>query len=142
MRLRFSLLMPLIGLCVCGALSASDLAVLTLAKFLRVLVQSTGTKAVGCENKELAGELSNLGVLVEKDAEAKVVWVDSAKELSHLVKEHKFVVCGDRGLLAEGACLALVAEGGWPVIYRNAKSITASGITLPDAILKISKVAK
>ena len=138
MRCRPVLILPLLWCS--GSLLAGDLAAPTLAKFLRVLVQATGVKGVACSDKELAGELANLGVALEPDS--KLVWVDSDKDLQRLAHQGKAVVCGTRGLLAAGACVAVVAEGGRPVIYVNPKGIAAAGITLPDSVMKIAKVAQ
>ena len=138
MRSRCLLVIPLA--CVCGPLAAGDLAAPTLAKFIRVLLAGTATKGVACGDKELGGELANLGVAT--DPEAKVVWTDTEKDLARLARQGKLIICGTKALLAEGAAVALVAEGGHPAIYVNMKSLAASGLTLPDSIMKIVKVAQ
>lgn len=137
MRFRNLIVPPLV--CACAQLPAGDLAAPTLAKFLRVLLQATALKGVACPDKELAGELTNLGVALDPDA--KMVWADSPADVARLAKQGRLVVCGTRGLLASGASLAVVAEGGRPAIYANPKAITATGLALPDSIMKIVKVA-
>ena len=130
-----------IPLCCVGlSLSAGDLAVPTVAKFLRLIHPATGARTVACADKELAGELANLGVGVNQ--ESKCVWVASDKDLPHLVKDGRVVICGNRAMLAGGAAMAVVAEGGRPVIYLNIKALAGLGITLPDNIMKIAKVAQ
>ena len=138
MRSRCLLVVPLV--CVCGPLVAGDLAAPTLAKFIRVLLVGTATKSVACGDKELGGELANLGVAT--DAEAKVVWADTPKDLARVARQGKLVICGTKAFLGEGAAVALVAVGGHPAIYINMKSVAASGLTLPDSIMKIVKVAQ
>ena len=41
-----------------------------------------------------------------------------------------------------GAALAVMAEGGHPVIYVNLKAISASGLSLPDNFFKLAKAAE
>jgi len=133
-------LIILAGMGIACGLWAGDLAAPSQAKFLRVVVQATGSTGVACASKELAGELTTLNVTLNPGS--KVIWVESDKEIGHLVKEGRIVVCGSHALLVAGACLAVVAEGGRPVIYVNPKALAAAGATLPDNIMKIAKVAQ
>ena len=137
MPIRRPWILPL--LCICGPLAAGELAAPTVAKFIHVILKGTGTKSVACADKAIAGELANLGVTVEGDS--KIAWADTDKEVAALAKQGKLVVCGTRSLLGSGAGLAVVAEGGRPVIYLDHKAVAASGVTLPDTIVKLSKVA-
>jgi len=120
-------------------LHAGDLAAPTVAKFIRVIASSGGGKAA-CRDKEVAAELATLGVPV--DAESKVVWVTLEAEVGKLAKLGRLVVGGKLEMLAAGASVALVAEGGRPTIYVSAKNLAGTGVTLPDSVLKISKVVK
>jgi len=138
MRCRF-LLLPIL-LCALSPLSGTELARPTVAKFLKLLLQSMGGKPVACNDKELAGELAALGVPMSP--EAKCVWMDADKDLPRLLKEGRMVICGSRPALAAGAAMALVAEEGRPAIYVNPKALASSGVSLPDHILKIAKVAQ
>lgn len=72
--------LALVTVLLCGALpaSANDMAAATLAKFIRIVLQSTGVPAIACANKEIAGELANLGVALAADS--KVAWVDNPIE--------------------------------------------------------------
>lgn len=117
-----------------------ELAAPTSAKIIRVIVQATGVGKVACTDKELVGELSGLGV--PTDPGAKVCWAGNDKDVVRLAGEHKLVICGNQDWLAMGAAVALTAEGGRPAIYLNVKNLAATGITLPDSIVKISKVVK
>ena len=126
--------------CLCGHLSAGDLSAATTAKFVRLLLQGAGVHAVACGEREVAGELTNLGVAL--DPESKVVWADSDKDVARFAKQGRMVICGSKVLLGSGATLAVVAEGGHPVIYLNPRALTASGVTLPDNIVKLAKVSQ
>lgn len=117
-----------------------ELAPPTAAKFIRVIVQASGAGKVACPDKEIAGELTTLGVDLEADA--KVTWAGNAKDVARLAAQHKLVICPNPDWLAEGAAVAITAEGGRPSIYLSSKSLASTGITLPDSIMKISKVVK
>ena len=127
-------------LCLCAPLPAGDLGAATVAKIIRVMAVGTGSKAVACEEKDIAGELANLGVAL--DPGARLAWAGSDKEASRLGKEGRLVMCGNPDWLALGAGAAITAEGGRPAIYLNLKNAGASGLTVPDSIVKISKVVK
>lgn len=137
MRLRIRVVLPLF--CMTGSLWAGDLAPATIAKFIRVVVQGAGAKSVACADKEIAGELAGLGVTVEADA--KVVWSESDKDIPRLAKQGKLVICGSRNLMAQGASVGVTAEGGRPVLLVNPKALAATGVVLPDSIIKLAKVA-
>jgi hypothetical protein len=126
--------------CLSTALVGGELAPPTAAKIIRVIVQASGGSKAECGDKEIAGELSSLGVAA--DPEAKVCWAGSDKEVARLTGKHKLVICGNPDWLAQGAAVALTAEGGRPSIYLSIKNLAAAGVTLPDSIVKISKVVK
>jgi hypothetical protein len=120
-------------------LQAGDLAAPTVAKFIRVIASSGGGKAA-CRDRDVAAELATLGVAV--DPESKVVWVSLEAEVGKLARMGRLVICGKLELLAAGASVALVAEGGRPTIYISAKNLAGTGVALSDSVLKISKVVK
>jgi hypothetical protein len=117
-----------------------ELAPPTAAKFIRVILQASGGDKVGCADREIAGQLANLGV--GTDAEAKVAWAATAKEVARLAGQHRLVICPNPEWLGEGAAVAITAEGGRPSIYLQMKHLANAGVTLPDSIVKISKVVK
>ena len=117
-----------------------ELAPPTAAKFIRVIVQASGTGKVASPDKEIAGELATLGVAIEADA--KVTWAGNAKDVARLATQHRLVICPNPDWLAEGAAVAITAEGGRPSIYLSSKNLASAGITLPDSVMKISKVVK
>jgi predicted Rossmann-fold nucleotide-binding protein len=125
--------------CQLTILPASDLAAQPIAKFIRVIAQSTNTKGVTCSNKEIARELTNLGVEIVPDS--RLVWADSDKEIPFLARTGKFVICGTRSGVMAGAVLGLIAEEGRPAILLNSKALAATRISLPDNVLKLAKVS-
>jgi len=116
-----------------------EVAAPTLAKIIRIVASGNGGKAA-CEDAEVSAELGKLGVSI--DPEAKVVWAIADKDVARFAKQSKLVICGQVGQLGQGAAIAIVAEGGRPVIYLSPANATSSKANLPDALLKIGKVVK
>ena len=126
--------------CLSTGLLAGDLAAPTAAKFIRVILQASGGGKVNCTDKEIVGALTDLGVGI--DPESKVCWVGTDKEVARLAALKKLVICPNPDWIAMGASVAVTAEGGRPAIYISLKNLGANGVTLPDSIVKISKVVK
>ena len=131
-------LLPLLYLSTLAA--GGELAPPTTAKFIRVIATASGSPQVACADREIAGELATLGVATE--ANAKVAWAGSLKDVKQSAAQHRLVICPNPDWLPEGAAVAITAEGGRPSIYLSMKSLASAGITLPDSIVKISKVVK
>jgi hypothetical protein len=127
-------------LCASATLLAGDLAVPTVAKFIRVIASASGASKVACSDREVAGELASLGV--QADPEAKVVWAGSERDAGRFAKLGRVVICGNIDWLNAGATIAIVAEGGRPALYISARNLAATGVAFPDTIMKISKVIK
>lgn len=111
-----------------------------LTPFLKVISASAGAPGrIACRDLDLSMELKKSGL--SPDAKAPVAWAANESQLKAFLAEGKLVVAGDAALLAEGAGIAIVkTKGGKPEIHVNSKNVAASGITLSDALLKISKV--
>jgi hypothetical protein len=133
---RWGKLLLLLGLS--ASLGAGELAPATAAKIIRVIVLGSGGSKVDCQNKEIAADLSGVAI----DPEAKVAWADTDKDVARLAKLGKLVVCGNLDWLGSGASVAVVSEGGRPSITISPRNLATSGVTLPDPIVKISKVVK
>ena len=56
-----------------------------------------------------------------------------------LKADGRLVVVGKLEWLKSGAGLAVVNVEGLPQLYANMANVKASGMTLPDAIIKIAK---
>ena len=101
---------------------AAELSAPVVAKFLRVI--AIGQGKVACEVNEVTLELAKAGVA--RDEGAKVVYATSDKDIARFARENRLVVCGQKDQLALGATIAVVAEGGSPVIYIKPSNAAAS----------------
>ena len=112
------------------------------AKILKVLATSLegGTPSVSCKTFELKKECVLQGVPLADGG--SLVWVTSAAEAKTASQQGKLAVCGNLDLLAAGATLAIVSEGGRPSIYVNTANLARSQAKLSDSVMKIAKVAK
>ena len=126
--------------CLGTSLLAGELAPSTEAKVIRTIAMASGGGKVECADKELAGLLTGLGVSL--DAGAKLAWADTDKDVARMSKQGKLVMCGNQDWFAQGAAMAVTAEGGRPVIYLQMTNLALSGVSLPDSIVKLSKVVK
>jgi len=77
---------------------------------------------------------------VSVDARSRVAWATTASQAQGFSQEGKFVVVGERGLLSEGASLALVREHGRLVLVLHRRNALNAGIQLSDALLKLAQV--
>ena len=139
MRLHRLLLMAL-TLSLMQPLLAGEVAAPTVAKILRLIAANSGQTKIACQDPEVTAELSKLGI--GQDHEAKVVWALNDGEVSKAVRASRMVICGQVSQIALGASIAIVAEGGYPVIYIKPSNAAASQVKIPDAVLKIGKVVK
>ena len=119
-------------------LSAGDLPGDVQAKFIKILASSAGSPGkVACKDVGLSVELTKVGVAAE--AGAKVAWASSEGDVKAFKAAGKLVICGKLDWLSAGGAIAIVEEGGKPQIYLHMGNISASGVTLSDAVLKIGK---
>lgn len=126
----------LISLFLSLGLYAGDLPTDVQAKFVKILALNAGAGSkVSCKDSTLLAELTKAGV--SPDTGSKVAWASTEAELASL--KGKMIICGQVNWLSKGASIALVEEGGKPAIYLHMQNISASGVTLSDAILKIGR---
>jgi hypothetical protein len=117
---------------------AGDLPAGIQAKFIKVLANSANTGGrIACKHPDLLPELAKIGVAVDQGS--RVAWASSEAEIKALKGAGKLVICGKLEWLGAGAAIALVEEGGKPQIYFQMANLAASGVTLPDAVLKVGK---
>ena len=110
-----------------------------LMPFLKVVTASAGAPGrIACRDMDLSMQLKKGGV--SPDAKAPVAWAATGEQLKDYLAEGKLVVAGDPAMLKAGAGVAIVLEQGRPVILISLKNVQASGVTLSDALLKISRV--
>ncbi len=106
------------------------------AKFLKVLLTSTGQFGFACNDETLKAKLEEMGVSVGPGF--KIAWATSEAEVKALKAQNRFILCANASWLRLGACLAVVDEGGRPKLYMHPENVKASGVTLPDNIVKIA----
>jgi hypothetical protein len=110
------------------------------AKFVKVLVSSTGQFGICCNNDQaMKKALEKIGLSVSPGF--KLAWAASVEEVKTLKADGRLVVVGKLEWLKEGAGLAVVNVEGLPQLYISIANVKASGMTLPDAIIKIAKKA-
>jgi len=123
-------------LCAFG-LDAQGVSLDTEAKFLKVLLTTSGQFGFACNDPALTKKLEDMGVSVGPGF--KLAWGSSEPEVRALKAQNRFVVCPSLDWLRSGACLAIVEEEGHPQLYLHIANTKACGMTLPDAIIKLAK---
>lgn len=128
----------LAGLLTLG-LQAQELSADTEAKFLKILLSSTGQFGFACSDPAFKTKLEAAGIAVSPGF--KMAWAASEGEVKTLKAAGKLVIVPVLAWLKSGGSLALVSEGGKPQVYLNPANIKASGMTLSDTIVKMAKKA-
>lgn len=118
------------------AAQAGDLAPEVEAKFLKVIVSSTGTSRIACADPVLKAALEAQGVTV--DPSAQVIWVTGMSEARAGKAMGKLVITPKRDLVASVAVL-LEEDGGRPKIFLNTSNLHAAKVQLGDTVLKITE---
>ena len=109
----------------------------TQAKFIKVLLSSSGQFGFACNDDNLKKKLEELGVSVGPGF--KYAWGSSEPEVRALKAQGRFIICPNVDWLKSGGRIAIVEEGGKPQLYLHTANTKASGVTLTDAIMKIAK---
>ncbi len=117
-------------------LSAAELPVEMAAKLVKVVVSGTGGK-ITCRDGAMKTALESNGVLV--DSSANIIWSSSPAEIKMLKSKGKLIITSRPEQLGMGAAIAIAEDGGRPKIYLHPANLAASGISLPDAVLKIGE---
>ena len=107
------------------------------AKFIKVLMSSTSQFGFACSDEGMKKKLEEMGISVGPGF--KFAWAASVSEVRALKQQNHFIICPNVDWLKDGACIAVVEEGGRPGLYLDVANAKASGVTLSDAILKIAK---
>jgi hypothetical protein len=119
-------------------LNAEDLAPDVQAKFVKTLVSSTGQFGFACNNDPaLKKSLEAAGVSVSPGF--KLAWAATEAEVKTLKADGRLVVVPKLAWLKLGAGIAIVEDEGKPTFYIHIANVKASGMALPDAIVKIAK---
>jgi hypothetical protein len=109
----------------------------TQAKFVKVLLSSSGQFGFACNDEALKKKLEEMGVSVGPGF--KFAWGSSEPEVRALKAQGRFIICPNVAWLNSGACIAIVEEAGKPQLYLHSANTKASGVTVSDAIMKIAK---
>jgi len=132
-------LVHLLGLAPALSASAPEITPAELIPFLKVISASAGAPGrVACRDLDLSMALKKGGV--SPDAKAPLAWAANRGQLEAYLAEGKLVVAGDPALLDAGAAIAVVREGGRPIIVIHNKHLASSGVGLSDALLKIARI--
>jgi hypothetical protein len=118
-----------------GAISTTE-----LSAYLKAVAVNGGCSGrIACRDVDLAMKLKKNGVSV--DPRSSVAWASTIDQACKFRDEHKFVICSNPDFLEVGACLAIFREHGKPVFILNLKNYKASGIQLPDTLMKLVKIS-
>jgi len=109
----------------------------TQAKFVKVLLSSSGQFGFACNDEGLKKKLEEMGVSVGPGF--KYAWGSSEPEVRALKAQGRFIICPNVEWLKSGGCIAIVEEAGKPQLYLHSANTKASGVTVSDAIMKIAK---
>jgi hypothetical protein len=118
-------------------LNAQSAPLETQAKFVKILLSSSGQFGFACNDDALKKKLEDLGVSVGPGF--KFAWGSSEPEVRALKAQGRFIICPNLAWLQSGGCIAIVDEGGKPQLYLHVANTKSSGITISDAISKIAK---
>ena len=120
-------------------LGAQELSPETQAKFLKILLSSTGQFGFACADAAFKAKLESSGLAVAPGF--KMAWAATEAEVKSLKAAGKLVIVPRLAWLKLGGAIALVEEDGKPQIYLSASNVKASGMTLSDTIVKMAKRA-
>lgn len=114
-------------------LPAGDVPLGVAARFVKII--SSGK--VACKDGSMVAALGTVGCAV--DPGSKFAWGSSEGEVKALMAAGKCVITSKVEWLSSGGTIAIVEEGGKPQMYIHTGNLGASGATLPEAVLKVSK---
>lgn len=119
-------------------LCAEDLAPDVQAKFVKTLVSATGQFGFACNNDpNLKKALEAAGVSVSPGF--KLAWAATEDEVKKLKADGRLVVVPKLAWLKLGGSIAIVEEEGKPTFVIHMANAKATGMALPDTIVKIAK---
>lgn len=118
------------------AVRAGELSPEVEAKFLKVIVTSTGASKIACADPALKAALEAQGLTVEPGA--PIVWATSAAEAKNYKAMGRLVISNSRSLAASASVL-IEEDGGRPKIFLNTTNLHASRVQLGDVVLKITE---
>lgn len=118
------------------ALRAGELSPELEAKFLKVIISSSGNTKIGCSDSALKTALEAQGITI--DSSSSIVWVTNSAEAKAYKAMGRLVIVSKREL-APMASMVLDEEGGRPKLLLNTANLRQSKVQLGDAVLKIAE---
>jgi hypothetical protein len=119
-------------------LLAQEVAPDVQAKFLKTLVSATGQFGLACNNDPvLKKSLEGAGVSVAPGF--KLAWAATEAEVKTLKADGRLVLVPKVQWLKLGGGIAIVEDEGKPTFVIHMANAKASGLAIPDAIIKIAK---
>jgi len=118
------------------ALQAEDLTPEVTAKFLRILVTSSGQNKIACGDAALKAALEAQGVTV--DATSAIVWCTRPVDAKNYKAQGKLVVAGTRDM-AGFAGVLITGENGRPKLTINTANLRSAKVTLGDTVMKMGE---
>lgn len=117
------------------ALQAGELPPEVQAKFIKVIVASTGGK-IACGDPALKAALAAAGVTVDNGAQ--VFWASNPNEAKIYKNTGKLLIAGRRDMMAN-VSIVLDEDGGRPKILLNPANLRNSHVQVGDAVLKLGE---
>jgi len=119
-------------------LLAQEVAPDVQAKFVKTLVSATGQFGLACNNDPaLKKSLEAAGVSVAPGF--KLAWAATEAEVKTLKADGRLVLVPKVQWLKLGGGIAIVEDEGKPTFVIHMANAKASGLAIPDAIIKIAK---
>lgn len=118
------------------AVRAGELTPEVEAKFLKVIVTSSGASKISCSDPALKAALEAQGLTV--DPSAPIAWATGQGEAKAFKAMGKLVIANRRDLAASASVL-IEEDGGRPKIFLNTTNLHASKVQLGDVVLKITE---
>lgn len=119
-------------------LLAQEVAPDVQAKFVKTLVSATGQFGLACNNDAaLKKSLEAAGVSVAPGF--KLAWAATEAEVKTLKADGRLVLVPKVQWLKLGGGIAIVEDEGKPTFVIHMANAKASGLAIPDAIIKIAK---
>lgn len=126
-------LSPVMLLSFQGALPMED-----AARHLLTIAASAGYQGrIACRDLDMSLALKRQGI--STDPRSPIAWAASPAQVELYGADRKLILCADKGLLDQGAAIALVSEGGRLVIYLHQGNAAKASVPVPDAILRLAR---
>lgn len=127
-------LLPILLWATC--LGAQEIQSDLMAGLLKELAKLAGSPGkVATSRTSLKADLAKLGVRI--DGGATLAYATNEEDVKAMKAARKLVVCDKLELLRKGAAIAIVEEDGKPTVYLHMRNMRNSGVTLPDASMKL-----